>query len=52
MSVATRSASNTSPAIPANDGLTMDATFATCSFDARTLGRGDLLGLFSIYGKA
>ena len=40
------------PATPANDGLTMDATFATCSFDARTLGRGDLLGLFNIYGIA
>jgi hypothetical protein len=39
-------------ATPANDGLTMDGTFATCSFDARTLGRGDLLGLFNIYGKA
>lgn len=36
----------------ANNGLTMDATVPTCDYYARTLGRGDLLGLFSIYGKA
>ena len=39
-------------AITANKGLTMYPSVASCDFSKRTLGRGDLLGLFKIYGKS
>lgn len=34
------------------EGLTMYPSVRACDFSKRTLGRGDLLGLFHIYGKA
>ena len=39
-------------ATTANRGLTMYPSVAACDFSIRTLGKGDLLGLFRIYGKA
>jgi len=39
-------------AVSANGGLTMYPSVRACDFSKRTLGRGDLLGLFHIYGKA
>lgn len=39
-------------ATSANQGLTMYPSVRACDFSIRTLGKGDLLGLFHIYGKA
>ncbi|MGI8697984.1 MAG: matrixin family metalloprotease, partial [Mycobacteriales bacterium] len=39
-------------ATSANQGLTMYPSVRACDFSIRTLGKGDLLGLFNIYGKA
>lgn len=39
-------------ATSANQGLTMYPSVRPCDFSIRTLGKGDLLGLFKIYGKA
>lgn len=36
----------------ADPGLTMYPSVRACDFSKATLGRGDLLGLFKIYGKA
>ena len=36
----------------ADQGLTMYPSVRACDFSKRTLGRGDLLGLFRIYGQA
>ena len=38
-------------AISANAGLTMYPSVRACDFTKRTLGKGDVLGLFHIYGK-
>lgn len=35
-----------------DQGLTMYPSIRACDFSKRTLGKGDLLGLFHIYGKA
>lgn len=39
-------------ATAANGGLTMYPSVRACDFTKRTLGRGDVLGMFRIYGKA